>query len=201
MVFTTLLCLDQAVFRLEVFSIVLSVCHYNGVHYFTLSKTAWSGQSKVVNTIVITNRQHNTKYLQSKDSLIKAKWSSEHHFYFVLIKLSLDWRYLVLCCLFVITMVFTTLLWLDQAVFRLEVFSMVLFVCHYNGVHSKVVNSIVMTNKQHNTKYIQSKDSLIKANVCLSLQWCSLLYFVLIKLSLDWRYLVLCCLFVITKTK
>ena len=37
MVFTTLLFLDQAVFRLEVFSIVLSVCHYNGVHYFTLS--------------------------------------------------------------------------------------------------------------------------------------------------------------------
>ena len=37
MVFTTLLCLDQAVFRLEVFNIVLSVCYYNGVHYFTLS--------------------------------------------------------------------------------------------------------------------------------------------------------------------
>jgi hypothetical protein len=78
-----------------------------------------------------------------------------------LIKLSLDWRYLVLCCLFVITMVFTTLLcldqavfrlevfsivfvitmvfttllFLDQAVFRLEVFSIVLSVCHYNGVH------------------------------------------------------------------
>jgi hypothetical protein len=37
MVFTTLLCLDQAVFRLEVFSIVLFVWYYNGVHYFTLS--------------------------------------------------------------------------------------------------------------------------------------------------------------------
>ena len=90
MVFTTLLCLDQAVFRLEVFSIVLSVCHY----------TLWC-------------------------SLL----------YFVLIKLSLDWRYLVLCCLFVITMVFTTSFCLDQAVFRLEVFSIVLSVCHYNGVH------------------------------------------------------------------
>jgi hypothetical protein len=112
MVFATLLCLGQAVFRLDVFSIVVFVCHYNGVHYFTLSwsscllntsnlKTAWSGQSKVVNTIVMTNRQHNTKY------------------------------YLVLCCLFVITMVFTTLLCLGQAVFRLEVFSIVLFVCHY----------------------------------------------------------------------
>ena len=81
--------------------------------------------------------------------------------YFALIKLSLDWRYLVSCCLFVITMVFTTLLCLDQsvfrlevlsivfvitkvfttllcldqAVFRLEVFSIVLSVCHYNGVH------------------------------------------------------------------
>ena len=89
MVFTTLLCLDQAVFRLEVFSIV----------FFCLS----------------------------------LQWCSL--LYFVLIKLSLDWRYLVLCCLFVITMVFTTLLCLDQAVFRLDVFSIVLFVCHYNGVH------------------------------------------------------------------
>jgi hypothetical protein len=51
------------------------------------------------------------------------------------LKLSLDWSYLVLCCLFVITMVFTTLLCLDQAVFRLEVFSIVLSVCYYNGVH------------------------------------------------------------------
>ena len=47
----------------------------------------------------------------------------------------LDWRYLVLCCLFVITMVFTTLLCFDQVVFRLEVFSIVLSVCYYNGVH------------------------------------------------------------------
>ena len=36
MVFTTLLCLDQAVFSLEVFSIVLSVCHYNGVFFLFL---------------------------------------------------------------------------------------------------------------------------------------------------------------------
>jgi hypothetical protein len=123
MVFTTLLILDQAVFRLEVFSIV---------------KTAWSRQSKVVNTIVMTNRQHNTKYLQSKDNLIRQRkvvnsivmTNKQHN-----TKYLQDWRYLVLCCLFVITMEFTTLLCLDQAVFRLEVFSIVLSVCHYNGVH------------------------------------------------------------------